>query len=325
MTTSCNSQSRIDMAQNNVREGESGSSVSEMRVTFRALDGFELGGTYISPIEIRSPPISMLVCPGGGVPSARYINFARFMAQHGVAVLLFDYRGIGLSKPRSLRGFVACVEDWSEYDCAGAIEYLASLNLAADLVAVAHSIGAMLIFGAPNSSRIARFLVVAGHAAYYGDYNPRYRIPMAILWHGVMPVMSRAFGYFPGRLMRLGEDIPKGVALQWAAQRRPLSVASRRHVDSSRLATWLARCKAVKGDALAIGFADDGFATPKGLARLQGIIPGVMMKHLHFSPHDLGLTRVGHFGFFGRTAGNRLWPRAVDFARGEIGIAPGTS
>lgn len=299
--------------------------VDEIRVSFRALDGFELGGMYVTPVGKPSKAISILICPGGGIPSIRYLNFARFMAEHGMPVLAFDYRGIGYSKPASLRGFEASVEDWSEHDCGGAIEYLAKMNPAAELVGIAHSIGSILLLGAPNSAKIGRFLIVCGHTGYYGDYHPKYRVPMAMLWHGIMPIATAIFGYFPGRMMRLGEDIPKGVALQWAAQRRPVAkVAPKWLADRGRLAALLARCKVIKSEAMAIGFADDGFATPAGLKRLHAIAPGLQLDWKEFSPRDLGLRRVGHFGFFRRAVGARLWPQVAQFALGKTIQRTGT-
>ena len=44
---------------------------------------------------------------------------------------------------------------------------------------------------------------------------------MAVLWHGVMPLVTRVVGYFPAQILGLGEDIPAGVAMQWAARTGP--------------------------------------------------------------------------------------------------------
>src|ERR1044072_1541019 len=85
----------------------------------------------------------------------------------------------------------------------------------------AHSIGALLFGGAPNAAEQSRLVIISGHTAYYGDYDARYRLPMAVLWHGVMPVTTALLGYFPARRLGLGEDIPANVALRWAGRRSP--------------------------------------------------------------------------------------------------------
>jgi hypothetical protein len=35
------------------------------------------------------------------------------------------------------------------------------------------------------------------------------------------------------------------------------------------------------------------------------------VQQLQFTPADAGLSRIGHFGFFGRKAGSVLWPRLI--------------
>ncbi len=79
-----------------------------------------------------------------------------------------------------------------------------------------------MLFGATtNSSELSRLVFIGAHTGYFGDYRRMYQIPMAILWHGVMPLLTHALGYFPGRILHLGENIPAGVALQWASRRTP--------------------------------------------------------------------------------------------------------
>src|SRR5947199_374411 len=82
------------------------------------------------------------------------------------------------SLPRALRGFRATVEDWGEYDCAGAIAWLQGRFPGAEIVGIAHSIGALLVGGAANAMQQAQLVLIGGHTAYYGDYDERYRLPM---------------------------------------------------------------------------------------------------------------------------------------------------
>src|SRR5439155_6776181 len=121
----------------------------------------------------------------------------------------------------TLRGFSAIVEDWSQYDCDGAIAWMRTRYPAAQLTGVAHSVGALLFGGADHSAELARYAFIGPHTGYWRDYRPRHRLPMALLWHGVMPALTRAWGYFPASWLGLGDDIPAGIALQWAARRTP--------------------------------------------------------------------------------------------------------
>jgi predicted alpha/beta hydrolase len=91
----------------------------------------------------------------------------------------------------------------------------------AELTGIAHSIGSLVLGGAKNIGELSRLVFIAPHTGYCGDYAKSVRIPMAAIWHIVIPALIQLFGYFPGRMLQLGEDLPAGMALQWAARIRP--------------------------------------------------------------------------------------------------------
>jgi predicted alpha/beta hydrolase len=276
-------------------------------VRFPALDGYELGGTLFEPVGGGQPKHAVVFNCGGGVPAAVYRRFANFLASQGISVLTYDYRGIGASRPEKLRGFVATAEDWSESDCGGAISWLGARFPSAVRIGVAHSIGAMLLCGAPNVVELSGFVFIAPHTGYFADYRPRYRAPMAVLWHVVMPILTRLFGYFPGRLLGLGEDIPAGLAMQWAARWSPnlRPEATARNVKRAR--AMMARYKYVSGPAISLTFADDAFATERGCKRLLAMFPRLTAHCQLINPPTIGLKRLGHFGYFRPGSGLQLW------------------
>ena len=200
-----------------------GKQIDEDNVEIVALDGYLLGGVYFIDRTFASDSnlVAILAC-GGGIPATKYRQFARFLAGGGIPTLTFDYRGIGRSRRGGLRGFSADVEDWSENDCGGAIAWLRRAHTHDRIVAITHSIGALLLGGAPNATQIARGVLVCAHTGYFGDYRIVYRLPMALMWHGIMPGLTKIIGYFPARRLGLGEDIPAGVALAWASRRKPV-------------------------------------------------------------------------------------------------------
>ena len=249
---------------------------------------------------------------GGGIQAAHYRRFARYLAGSGIPVLTYDYRGIGKSRPVRLRGFAATAEDWAEYDSGGAIAWLRCRYPKAALVGIAHSIGALLLGGAPNASELSYLVLVCSHTGYFRDYRRGYRLPMAVLWHGVMPALTRLFGYFPARRLGLGDDIPSGIALQWAGRRTPnLEHNGRGH--SARANAGLARCRALRGRALVLSVTDDAFATEAGTRRLLSYFPNLNSQQLRVSPAEVGVRGVGHFGFFRRNAQATLWPRVLAY------------
>ena len=277
-------------------------------VQLRAQDGYELGGSLYARDDDKAARRVAVVHCGAGVPARRYQHFAAFLAGAGIPTLTYDYRGIGQSRPNGLRGFAAELEDWSEYDCAAAIAWLRVRFPDAEIVGIAHSAGAWLVGGAGNAAEQARLVLIGGHTGYYGDYRPLYRLPMAVLWHVVMPAMSRLMGYFPGRRLGLGEDIPGKIALQWAARRSP----QLGRTATNRAQRLLERCASLERPALLVSVSDDAFATPAGMERLMTYYPRLHpLQQLRFTPAEAGLRRIGHFGFFSRRTGAVLWPRLL--------------
>ena len=280
----------------------------EQTVHLTASDGYTLGATLFDAAPHVEIPRAAVLCPGGGVPARVYRHFAAWLAARGLPVLTFDYRGIGRSRPADARGFDATSEDWAE-DCGTAIAWLRRTYPRAELIGIAHSFGGLLLGGAPDAVQLARFLLVGVHTGYHGDYHPRWRWPMTLVWHGAMPALARLFGYFPGRALRLGENLPAGFARQWAARRTP-------HFDTRdpRTAALVARLGAPRGPALALTFTDDGFATARGTRRvLEQHLTGVAAEHRIIAPADVGLKQIGHFGFFRPSAEQALWRPTADW------------
>ena len=55
-----------------------------------------------------------------------------------------------------------------------------------------------------------------------------------------MPAVTALLGYFPGRALRLGDDLPRGVAMQWARRRAPF-VRRGPHLPQDRMARLVER------------------------------------------------------------------------------------
>src|SRR5258708_27600907 len=101
---------------------------------------------------------------------------------------------------------------------------------------------------------------------------------MWVMWHAVMPAVTRTMGYFPARRLGLPEDLPAGVAYDWAARTRPDFNRNFRRTDGSldheRFAVMRSRFAAIDVDVLAVTVSDDPFATHAATARLRGLFSG---------------------------------------------------
>jgi len=160
-----------------------------------------------------------LINAGAGIAGGYYDGFAAFFAESGIPTLVYDYRGIARPRPSPLRGFQTSVEEWRSKDCAAALQWLSDRYPGARRIVVGHSIGGLVTGFVTNAALIDQMLLGGAHTGYWRNYAAGARPFMFLLWHTVMRVVTRVVGYFPGRRLRLLEDLPKGVALEWAARR----------------------------------------------------------------------------------------------------------
>ena len=78
---------------------------TETELTLTADDGVALAARRFDPV---GEPLGSVVIHGAvATPRRYYDRFARWLATQGFTVLAYDYRGVGASRPRSLRGFHA--------------------------------------------------------------------------------------------------------------------------------------------------------------------------------------------------------------------------
>lgn len=284
-------------------------------VRFPAQDGFMLGGllceaTGTDPVNTSTAAV---FAPGGGVRAATYRHFLGYLAQNGIPVLALDYRGIGESRPPQLSALEATVEDWAEHDPAGAIEWVHDRYPNAAIVGIGHSFGALLIGASKEAALFSQLILVAPHTGYFGDYEAPLRWILAAAWRTLAPATIRILGYFPAHLFRLGEDIPRGVALQWYARTAPSFVDGHDRLDPVRKARILANMKALRVPTLVLSFSDDAWGTEMGVRRLLAIYQGLLVARRPLSPARGDRRGIGHWGFFSRRQRETLWPLVTQF------------
>jgi predicted alpha/beta hydrolase len=216
---------------------------------------------------------------------------------------------------------VASVEDWGSKDCAAVIGWLAKRFPGAKRIVIGHSVGGFVTGFVNNGPMIDRMVLVGAHTGYWRDYALRARPGMYLLWHGLMPSVTRVVGYFPGRRLRLLEDLPAGVALEWAGRRRPDFWWNRRTPDGGADNAWredaLGRFRAIRAPTLSLRFTDDAFATLAATDRVLGLYENCPATRLALSPADVGGQKIGHFGFFRSRFRDTLWQRVLEWLRDE--------
>jgi predicted alpha/beta hydrolase len=291
-------------------------------ILLQCRDGYPLAAQLWLPAgEARG---SVIVSSATGVLARYYARYADFLRKQGYAVLTYDYRGIGGSRPASLRGFTMRWRDWGDYDFDAAVRWMRARDPDGPLVAVGHSIGGFLPGFAEAATEVDRFLSVGAQYAYWRDYAASQRWQMFCKWHLFMPAVTALYGYFPGRRLGWLEDLPAGVALEWAFRRAQLENSYPPHERDQ----VLQRFAAVRAPILAVSVTDDEYGTLSAIERGLSYYRNSPSDHVRLSPAELGLARVGHFDLFHERHREGFWQATlgwIDEGRNPWTTAPASS
>lgn len=283
-------------------------------VSIPCRDGYALSANiWLPPDEPRG---SVIVSSATGVLARYYARYAAFLSEQGYRVLTYDYRGIGGSRPASLRGAGFIWRDWGDLDFDAAVRWMRQRDPVGPLVAVGHSIGGFLPGFAAAAVEVDRFLSVGAQYAYWRDYAPAQRWQMFARWHLFMPALTALCGYFPGRRLGWLEDLPAGVAREWAFRKARLEHS----YPAQERDEVIRRFAAVRAPILAVSMSDDEYGTPPAIERGLSYYRNAHREHVRLTPQALGETRVGHFDLFRDRYRESFWRATLDWI--ESGTNP---
>ncbi len=255
-----------------------------------------------SLFEAKKADTVVVVNSATGVPHPFYKYFAAHLRDHGWTALTYDYRGIGGSAPESLRGFEARMRDWALVDMPAAFDWVTRELAPRRIFSIGHSFGGQALGMLPLPGRVTAAVGVSAQSGYWGMQGgvEKYRVLVAVAF--LIPVITRLAGYFPWSRLAAGEDLPKGVALEWARWcRSPGYLLDDESLPLERYATFAA-------PILAYSVDDDDWGTPPAVAAMMRAYPDVTKRHL--VPADYGLERLGHMGWF-RKGSERIWDETI--------------
>lgn len=274
-----------------------------MEITLKANDGYALGATVYGSGER-----AVLIMAATGVPQSYYAKYAAYLAERGFTVLTFDYRGIGRSRNTDLRHSSARMRDWALLDAAAAWRFLGERPK----LVVGHSFGGQALGLLPEPRRIAAALLVGSQSGYWRHWPPLGRVWMWPTTHIALPAVAKLLGYFPGSRLGFGEDLPPGVALEWASWcRHPQYLVGALGVHDA-----YAR---VRAPIRAYAISDDAFAPLRPVEALAALYPNARWQTRRLAPRELGVPDIGHFGFFRERFRASLWRESADWLEEACG------
>lgn len=281
--------------------------MSETKIQLPSRDGLLLDALLL---ESNAKVKGVVQLAGGtGIKKEFYLNFARYLQEQGYHTLLFDYRGIGGSKPQSLCGFKAKNHEWGQKDMAGVLDWLDDRYPSLQKFLVGHSAGGQQLGMMDNHHKFSKALLISSSTGYWKWIASPYKYFTLLVWYGLTPIMLNTVGYLPASWFGLGEDLPKGVAAEWRSWCLNATYFGK-YFGTVIQKQFYSEVK------IPIHFLypeDDLIATDKTVASLRGFYTSAKATTEKLILHDHHLQKVGHLGFFSRKSKERLWGKAVTY------------
>ena len=155
-----------------------------------------------------------------------------------------------------------------------------------------------------NTELIDGMVTFAGQSGHWRLQGGEQKIVNWIHMHITLPVLSTLFGYMPMKLLGSGENVPKGVAIEWARWCR-----DRNYLLSDKKLP-IERYKQCKAPVLAYSCEDDKWGTRKSVDAMMCPYPKIERRHL--IPSEFGLSAIGHFGYF-RPEAKQIWIDVINW------------
>ena len=287
-------------------------------LTLLTMDGYPIAATLY---HASGAPRGRIVMAGAtGVPQRFYRRFAQFAAAQGYTTLTLDYRGIGQSRPPTLRGFRMDYRDWARLDLAAALAHVDQLPGPTDrLFVLGHSFGGHAFGLIPHPERVAGCYTFATGAGWHGWMPPLERVRVLAMWRVIGPVLTRWKGYLPWSMLGMGEDLPLDVYRQWRAWcRHPRYFFE----DPLIAAEVTASFDRVRTPIVAANALDDHWAPPASRDAFMAGYRHASWRGIDIDPASAGIGPIGHMGYF-RPQAEPLWRNALAWFESLPGSAGG--
>lgn len=272
----------------------------------RAADGTLLATRWFAPTALGPARGAALIVPAMGVPQRYYAPFASWLAAQGVHAITFDYRGMGASRRGSLRKLDADIITWAEQDTTAILRELELLAPGLPITWIGHSIGGQIVPFVRDRGAVAKIITVATGSGYWRENAPPLRRKVWLFWWFAAPLATPLFGYFPGKRLGMVGDLPRGVIRQW--RRWCLDPNYAVGADGEPTRSLFA---GVTTPITAFSFTDDEMMSEQNTASIHAFFTGAPRTMRRLSPEDVGVQRIGHFGFFRDEMRGPLWDGCV--------------
>ena len=273
--------------------------------TIRTKDGNNISARIYRPSEDVDKVI--VIAASADVTQSFYKDFAAYLLENKMAVITFDFRGVGASAPKELKGFEATLENWAQQDLDAILRHTKNLFPKQELILIGHGVGGEIIGLAPASQFVSRIILVNCALSCTRLRHWTDRIGMTTM-KKFMKLSSWAFGYFPGKNFGILNNLPKGVLSEW------INWCDNPNGLFDDLPDYNYRKFQVP--LLALSFSDDWRSQEAGVKALLQHFVSASIQHRHINPQQAGFKSIGHSGFFRLNSKEKLWPLLLNWVEG---------
>jgi predicted alpha/beta hydrolase len=271
---------------------------SVRKTTIPARDGYPLAARVF-----EGPSDRVVVVNGAtAVPQRFYRHLGLALAEAGFTSITYDYRGIELDSAQELKRLDATARDWALRDLPGVLDWASDELDPEQLVLIGHSFGGQVAGMYDRPDRVSGMVTMSAQSGHWRLQGGEQKLVVWLHTHVTLPLLSKVLGYMPMKAVGAGEDLPAGVALEWARWCRHRDyLLGDESLPLHRFADFSA-------PLLAYSIADDKWGTARSVDAMMRAYPNVERRHI--VPSEAGLDRVGHLGFF-RPSCRTLWDEVV--------------
>ncbi len=270
-------------------------------ITFETSDHIQLAGKYYPCPNCSS---AVLICPEIGMAQGSYSDFARWLNEQGFAVFTFDYRGVGDSLfGTPVKDNRAKAHRWGQLDMTAALSLLREKHPNMPLHVLAHGIAGTLVGLMSNHSLISGVVSLGGSIDYV-RHSPGFTGFMTKTFFSYyMPFCISRFGYVPMRFLGWQEDIPAGVAREWANW--CLNPGHIRNSFGLEVKNYF--YSEFHSPILVLHTDNDPSSHQISLDDMYSLFRSARIDHIEISPQSHGIKQFDHRNFF-QSRYAKLWP-----------------
>jgi predicted alpha/beta hydrolase len=265
-------------------------------VLFESRDGHPLHGTLYSVLD-QKPKAVAIFATGIGISYLRYTRLFHYLHSHGVTILGFDYRGIGVNaypSTRHLKNANPGAEEWCVRDLSAAVDYMLDRLSVDKLVGIGHSFGGTAFGFIDNPDAISSLIFVSSSSGYLGYYSGLDHLKKSLYMGLFVPAMVTLKGYLPARSYRGRFALPGKFALQWASW-----CFSPDYIKASQHGSSFSNLKVPLST---FAFHDDSIANEQATKALADLFDGCIVDTTFFSDGE-----YGHNAIFSSPRKEEVW------------------